>query len=216
MPALDVKGLSDACTPVRTAYAIALGSVLANSVLTVQAGEDAKDKLLAQSRVSRMRRVDDDAGDASTGGDDKIKTAKSVKKKGGASHAPSPVPSTGSDPGAAARSKAAAEGVGRGSRVSLSSTPVALRSFPVLCCCAAVQRRHGKQPLQPALLLAASRSLWDPRCGTCLCCSGSVRSLLCALLLRLSRQQSLRIQLPLVLSLALMRWTGTKCPLTTA
>lgn len=81
------QGLFDPCTPVRSAYAAALATLLANSVLTSQAAVDAAARAAAQSRVHRMRRadVDDtiDIGMGAGGPDDaKIKTSKSSRSRG--------------------------------------------------------------------------------------------------------------------------------------
>ena len=71
----------------RSSYAIALATTLANSVLGSQASQDAAVKAAAQSRMQRMRRADDDAAEApgGTGGDDsKIRSSKSIRGRLGA------------------------------------------------------------------------------------------------------------------------------------
>lgn len=79
-----LQGLNDASTPVRTAAGLALATILANSVLTSAAASDAKDKAVANARLSRMRRVDvDDSVDIGTGGGEGKGGKAHAKKKSG-------------------------------------------------------------------------------------------------------------------------------------
>jgi hypothetical protein len=75
--------MNDPCTPVRTAYALALASVLANSVISSQAGRDLAAQVHSQSRMLRLRHADDDSSTPpGLSGDDpsKLKPAKTISR----------------------------------------------------------------------------------------------------------------------------------------